>query len=520
MSLWGTMRRSGRTATVPENFLVTQATALEVSASPLDRKKITVSQGTVYYKTARDVSAGNNDGSIASGGSLTVSNTTWLLSSGNSLVSVADVDEIRDTWLNVRDYGAYGDGVRDDTAAIQSALNAVPASGGAVFFPAGDYLVTAPLTVKSYTTILGSGGPSYDSALNPAGACKIRCGAGMTGNALIDLSASTKRGVHIRNLSLVGNNQGSGVAGVRFPTIAVNSGEQGTVIENVHVAGMSGPGITGRAWVVRLDGCHISRCQGYGIEVSGSDKWTDSKVSGCYLYFNRDGAAYFGGGVSSGVEFTSCRFERSGGNPASVASPVNSSAPGVKLEKGDLLQFVNCSTDANMGNGVEIVQPAANQSASLKRLWFVGCRFNRDGTGDQVSQGNYAGVKVLGYSSSTGADGVLMAQFTNCFVGTGKADDSGAGTIVGPKYGVWVQNTEEFGWVGGKVDGQTQAWYASATFSNYRPTIYDVKNGLFQVPLDAPPSAIDTNGFLWFDTADNKLKVRVGGATKATAALA
>lgn len=42
---------------------------------------------------------------------------------------------------NVRDYGAVGNGVADDTAAIQSAINA----SKAVYFPAGNYLITDTL---------------------------------------------------------------------------------------------------------------------------------------------------------------------------------------------------------------------------------------------------------------------------------------------------------------------------------------------------------------------------------------
>lgn len=52
-------------------------------------------------------------------------------------------------WFDVQDYGAAGDGSTDDTAAIQSALdaaatavaNASGAKGGVVYFPRGDYLV-------------------------------------------------------------------------------------------------------------------------------------------------------------------------------------------------------------------------------------------------------------------------------------------------------------------------------------------------------------------------------------------
>lgn len=47
--------------------------------------------------------------------------------------------------INMRDYGAKGDGTTDDTAAIQAALN--DADGSNVLFPAGTYRVTSTLSV-------------------------------------------------------------------------------------------------------------------------------------------------------------------------------------------------------------------------------------------------------------------------------------------------------------------------------------------------------------------------------------
>jgi hypothetical protein len=44
--------------------------------------------------------------------------------------------------INVLDYGATGNGVTNDTAAIQAAINAGEASGKDVFIPSGDYLIT------------------------------------------------------------------------------------------------------------------------------------------------------------------------------------------------------------------------------------------------------------------------------------------------------------------------------------------------------------------------------------------
>jgi polygalacturonase len=46
--------------------------------------------------------------------------------------------------FNVLDFGAVGDGVANDQAACQAAINAaVAAGGGAVYFPSGTYILNS-----------------------------------------------------------------------------------------------------------------------------------------------------------------------------------------------------------------------------------------------------------------------------------------------------------------------------------------------------------------------------------------
>lgn len=56
--------------------------------------------------------------------------------------------------MNVQDFGAVGDGVNDDTAAIQAALDA----DGDVWIPAGQYKITNSLVLKESKRIVGEGG--------------------------------------------------------------------------------------------------------------------------------------------------------------------------------------------------------------------------------------------------------------------------------------------------------------------------------------------------------------------------
>lgn len=65
-------------------------------------------------------------------------------------------DKLRDI-VSVKDFGAVGDGVTDDTAAIQLALDAAQGSGAKLFIPAGTYRTTAPLVVSQRISMYGEG---------------------------------------------------------------------------------------------------------------------------------------------------------------------------------------------------------------------------------------------------------------------------------------------------------------------------------------------------------------------------
>ena len=68
-----------------------------------------------------------------------------------------------DQFATVKDFGAVGDGITDDTAAINRALYQLycrevnPAIRRSLFFPAGVYLVTGTINVPPYATLQGEG---------------------------------------------------------------------------------------------------------------------------------------------------------------------------------------------------------------------------------------------------------------------------------------------------------------------------------------------------------------------------
>jgi hypothetical protein len=61
---------------------------------------------------------------------------------GTGAVDTTVQAKLRET-VSVRDFGAVGDGVTDDTNAILAAIAAMPSSGGALFFPAATYIVNS-----------------------------------------------------------------------------------------------------------------------------------------------------------------------------------------------------------------------------------------------------------------------------------------------------------------------------------------------------------------------------------------
>jgi len=61
-------------------------------------------------------------------------------------------------YVSAKDFGAIGDGVTDDTVALQAALNA--ASGQSLFIPEGEYIVSETLYIPAGTRIFGAG--KYD----------------------------------------------------------------------------------------------------------------------------------------------------------------------------------------------------------------------------------------------------------------------------------------------------------------------------------------------------------------------
>ena len=78
--------------------------------------------------------------------------TEYKLTCSNDGAGTVTFKTEKDTCvINVKDFGAIGDGENDDTVAIQAALNCLP-RGAKLYFPAGTYL-SAPICLKSHMVL-------------------------------------------------------------------------------------------------------------------------------------------------------------------------------------------------------------------------------------------------------------------------------------------------------------------------------------------------------------------------------
>lgn len=178
---------------------------------------------------------------------------------------VADVDARLDAMaaVNARAFGAVGDGVADDTAALAAAIAAVPADGGTVRLPAGTYVTSAALELPSNIVLQGEG--QNATILAPNG--DFHC-----------LYATGKRCITIRDLKIDGPGSGSG-HGIFLDTPA--SPVTNVCLENLFIRQTGGDGVQiNTAVTSTISNVRVEEAGRHGFYLSGTS--TSVAFHACY----------------------------------------------------------------------------------------------------------------------------------------------------------------------------------------------------------------------------------------------
>lgn len=241
-------------------------------------------------------------------------------------------------WYNVKDYGAIGNGVHDDTSAIQSAINTAQTAGaGVIYFPTGTYKVTpsgSPAVALSVTSnaIRFVGDGANASILTKSAAGTILQFLGTTSPS----SGSTHvRYCSVENLGFNGNSQTGSVWQLYYvdnfyaQNCNVNSNND-LAVDCVEF------------WDSRFLNVAIVNCTGTVNSTTQPNVWI------------RNASAASGVGASTGnsnnIHFIACRFEGSGTGALWITQGTSNSS------NGNNFKVISCKFEADAIQGGPLIQ--------------------------------------------------------------------------------------------------------------------------------------------------------------------
>lgn len=290
-------------------------------------------------------------------------------------------------WINVKDYGAVGNGITNDTTSITNAIAALPASGGLLYFPPGTYLTNGGFTLGVPCTVLGAGHGFY--------AMGEQISAVLCNSATAYLFTCTDdvvfRDISMANVAVSTPSTG---AGIRATSANVN---QRVDFYNIDIEGfyINVDIEVGCAWV--MDGCCFKDDVKYGIKIQNTvnndaGDWSiDNTVLSNSIY-NSDAAIRIES--SGGGKLTNIKVNGASGSAAynhGIDITPSSATSGN-------VQISNCSIENVRGDGIHVAGSAWHD------FIIVGCEF-----GLSYNTGNNTGsaIKITGQNYVIIADNTL-----------------------------------------------------------------------------------------------------------------
>lgn len=256
-----------------------------------------------------------------------------------------------DMYINVKDYGAKGDGKTDDTKAVQRAINS--ATGKTVYLPAGTYRITAPIQISTQTNILGQAGSGVGGSV-------IQAGGNM--DSLFTSKTFNAYQMTIGNLTFNGGSS----AGYKVSWALALYNCRSTKVFNCRFTNLSGGGINldennaGYLWINHFDYLQFDHLKDYAVRAIVSDSFfSEITIDGGkgILDFNYAGNCYSnvlvqnssGSGITIGredkaevanVTIKNCTFKNNADYGLSLTTP-----SGKSLGKQTTVQ--NCDFSGN-----------------------------------------------------------------------------------------------------------------------------------------------------------------------------